>query len=303
EALGEERVLGGTTEPEETIRERHLRVLAGEPVVVETERVRKDGSRVAVELRCIPFRHRGRPHVLYILRDISARKRAEDALRASEEQYRSIFNAAQDWMVLRDADFRVVDINAAYLAVIGCTREEVLGRDKVLGHDPEEALDRLLQSRHAAVLAGEPIVVETRRSRSDGRCFDLQLRGVPMQSRARPHVFYIGRDITERKRAEEALRVSEEQYRSIFNAAQDSMVLRDADFRIVDLNAAYSAITGYSREEVLGRDTVATSPPETEKSIKALHRHALGGKPIVIEARHTRKDGTDRKSTRLNSSH
>ncbi|HJY77625.1 MAG TPA: PAS domain S-box protein, partial [Burkholderiales bacterium] len=133
EALGEERVLGGTTEPEETIRERHLRVLAGEPVVVETERVRKDGSRVAVELRCIPFRHRGRPHVLYILRDISARKRAEDALRASEEQYRSIFNAAQDWMVLRDADFRVVDINAAYLAVIGCTREEVLGRDKVLG--------------------------------------------------------------------------------------------------------------------------------------------------------------------------
>src|SRR5262249_40942503 len=233
-----------------------------------------------------------RPHVLYILRDISARKRAEDALRASEEQYRSIFNAAQDWMVLRDADFRVVDINAAYLAVIGCTREEVLGRDKVLGHDPDEALDRLLKSRPAAVLAGEPMVVETRRSRSDGRCFDLELRGVRLQSGRRPHVLYIVRDISERKRAEEALRVSEEQYRSIFNAAQDTMVLRDADFRVVDVNAAYVAVTGFSREESLGQDRIlGNDPPEFERFLKAQHHKVILGQTITLEAERVRRDG------------
>ena len=91
-------------------------------------------------------------------------------------------------------------------------------------------------SRHAGVLAGELMVVETQRTREDGRRIDLELRGVPVQYCGKPHVLYIGRDISERKRTEEALRVSEEQYRSIFNASQDTMVLRDADFRIVDVN-------------------------------------------------------------------
>jgi PAS domain S-box-containing protein len=291
EALGKDYVLGGAVEPDATIRARHRRALAGEPAVVETVRLRKDGSQVDIELRCIPIQHQGKPHVLYVARDISARKRAEEALLASEEQYRSIFNAAQDWMVLRDAEFRVVDINAAYLAVIGCTREEVLGHDHVLDHDPAE-LDRLLKSRHAGVLAGEPMVLETQRTREDGRRFELELRGVPMQYRGKPHVLYIGRDISERKRAEEALRVSEEQYRSIFNASQDTMVLRDADFRIVDVNAAWAAVTGFTREEALGQEYVlGNDPPAFEQLLRYLHHRVLGGEIIVQESERIRSNG------------
>ncbi len=143
-----------------------------------------------------------------VAQDITALRQAEQGLRASEEQYRSIFNAAQDAMVLRDADFRVVDVNHAWVAVTGFSREEALGRDRVLGKDPPE-FEALLKAQHLRVLAGESIVLEIERTRRDGRRIDLELRCVPVHYQGRPHVLYIVRDITERKRAEESLRESE----------------------------------------------------------------------------------------------
>ena len=269
EALGKDYVLGGTVEPDAAILARHRRALAGAPAVVETVRVRKDGTQIDVELRCIPIQHQGRPHVLYVARDISARKRAEEALRASEEQYRSIFNAAQDsdgaarCRVPRGRRQRRVPRRHPDTRARRCS-----GATACSATTPPE-IDRLLKSRHAGVLAGEPMVVETQRTREDGRRFDLELRGVPVQYRGRPHVLYIGRDISERKRAEEALRVSEEQYRSIFNASQDTMVLRDADFRVVDVNDAYVAVTGFSREEALGQDRRARQRPARVRAVPA----------------------------------
>ena len=89
---------------------------------------RKDGTRFHLEVSAVPMTYAGRPHVLYVGRDISERKRTEERLRASEEQYRAIFNATADSLVLRDAEFRIVDVNPAYEAMSGCTRDEVIGR-------------------------------------------------------------------------------------------------------------------------------------------------------------------------------
>jgi PAS domain S-box-containing protein len=253
--------------------------------------VRKDGTSVQVELRVIPIRHQGRPHVLYVARDISERKCAEEALRASEEQYRSIFNAAQDSMVLRDAEFRVVDVNEAWIAVTGYPREEVIGLDRVLAPGPP-GFEALLRERHRQALAGEHSAFEAKRMRRDGRLIELELQALPVKYCGRPHVLFIGRDITERKRTEEALRVSEEQYRSIFNASQDTMVLRDADFRIVDVNDAWVKVTGYSREEALGVQRVlGNDPPAFEQQLRSRHHEVLAGGTIVLEGERIRRDG------------
>ena len=291
EALGKDWVLGGTPEPEAIIRERHSRALAGEAVVLETVRVRKDGVRVEVELRCIPIQHQGRAHVLYVVRDIGERRRAEEALRSSEEQYRSIFNAAQDSMVLRDADFRIVDVNPAWVAITGFSREEALGQARVLGDDTPD-FERRLREQHREALAGEARVVDVRRTRRDGSSVDLEIRASRMQYRGEPHVLYLGQDVSERKRAEEALRASEEQYRSIFNASQDTMVLRDADFRVVDVNAAYVRVTGYTREQSIGQDHVlGADPPEFEKLLRAHHHRVLAGETMVLESERLRSNG------------
>ena len=101
--------------------------------------------------------------------------------------------------MLRDADFRIVDVNPAYEAMSGYTREEVLGADRVLAHPAQ--VTRPLKALHRRALAGEPIQLETEGRRKDGTRFEIELRGVPIRHRGQPHVLYIGRDITARKRA------------------------------------------------------------------------------------------------------
>ncbi len=120
---------------------------------------------------------------------------------------------------------------------------EVLGVDRVLANPPE--IMATIRALHDQALAGEPVRLETELLRRDGERYDLELRGVPVLHRGEPHVLYIGRDMTQSKRAERALRNSEEQYRAIFNASADGLVVRDAGYRAVDVNPAYLAMSGY----------------------------------------------------------
>jgi PAS domain S-box-containing protein len=274
----------------ERVRAMHARVLGGEPMVFEALARRKDGSRFDIETRGVPILHEGRPHVLYIGRDISARKRAEEMLRTSEEQYRAIFNAAADGLVLRDAEFRIVDVNPTYEAMSGYSREEVIGLDRVVANPPE--MEDQLRTLHARALAGEQVVVETVRVRKDGTRRDVELRGVAIQFRGKPHVLYIGRDISERKRAEESLRASEEQYRAIFNAAADAFVLRDANARVVDVNPAFLEISGFTREEVISGKRWFFAGADQVPLAREMLRRVIAGESVQFEVQGTRKDGT-----------
>ncbi|NML45271.1 PAS domain S-box protein [Ramlibacter sp. G-1-2-2] len=189
--------------PETYVRERLewvRRALAGQATHLETTVLRPDGSSFEADLRVLPFSHQGRPHALAVVRDISERRQRERELQRSEEQYRSIFNASLDAMVLRAADFSIVDVNDTYQAWTGLTRSEVLGVARVIANPPEvrEKIRRL----HEEALAGATIRLETQLSHRDGRRRELELRGVPITHRGQPHVLYMGRDITERVAAE-----------------------------------------------------------------------------------------------------
>jgi PAS domain S-box-containing protein len=265
------------------------RALAGERCHAELEAVCRDGTRLLTEVHAIPFRHRGEAHVLAIARDITERKRAEEALRAGEEQYRAIFNASVDGLILKDESHRIVDVNAAFLLMHGYEREQLLGRrlSEFIPAELQAQCDVLVPE----ILAGEPCHIEAKTRRRDGTTFDVEIHGVPMQYGGRPHALVIMRDVTGSKRAEQALRDSEEQYRAIFNASADALVLRDAAFRIVDVNATYEAMSGYPREMVLGVDRVIANPPEVGDAIRPLHARALAGEPIVFETTLLRRDG------------
>jgi len=128
------------------------------------------------------------------------RMRADEALRASEEQYRTIFNASEDGLILRDGESRVVDVNPAYLAITGVTREEVMNADWV-PNLPADLADHARELRLRA-LQGEKLHFEGERIRKDGTRYDAEVRFVPIQYRGVPHVLGIMRDVTARKRAE-----------------------------------------------------------------------------------------------------
>jgi len=132
--------------------------------------------------------------------DIDARKRAEEALRASEEQYREIFNAAADAFVLRDADARVVDVNPAFLQISGYSREEVVEGKRWIFALPE--MRELATEMHRRTLAGESVQFEMKARRKDGKLIDIEMRAVPVIYRGKPHALGMARDITAQKRAE-----------------------------------------------------------------------------------------------------
>ena len=116
--------------------------------------------------------------------------------------------------------------------------------------------------------------------RRDGARYELELRGVPIQHRGQPHVLYIGRDITERKRAEDALRASEARHRLLFETESDALVLVDLDtLRLVDVNPAAMQMYGRSRDELLQMTApdLSAEPDATRRAIQegeGAHQHS-----------------------------
>ena len=132
--------------------------------------------------------------------DIDAQKRAEEALRSSEEQYREIFNAAADAFVLRDAQAKVVDVNPAFLQISGYSRDEVVNGTRWIFALPETA--DLAREMHRRCIGGESVQFEMKARRRDGTLLDIEMRAVRVMYRGVPHALGMARDITAQKRAE-----------------------------------------------------------------------------------------------------
>ncbi|MCG6876126.1 MAG: PAS domain S-box protein [Betaproteobacteria bacterium] len=289
-----EEVLGGAyleaPSPEEAERRRGLirRALGGEPFQTELESVRKNGERVQVEVRAIPIQHSGEPHVLAIVRDVTERKRAEAAVRASEEQYRSIFNASVDGMLLWNADHRIVDVNEAFLEMHGYRRDELVGLATpafIPGALQEKCTTLLPQ-----ILAGEPCHIEARGERKDGTPFDVEIHGVPMRYQGQPHVLVILRDVTARREAAERQRASEERYRLLFEMESDAILLVDVDtLDLRDVNRAAAELYGYTRDELL-RMKVTDISVESAATQTSIRSHT--GTLRIPLRHHRKKDGT-----------
>jgi len=291
EVLGLDRVVANPADVAPSIVAQHARALGGEAIVLEVPLVRRDGTRYELELRGVPIQHRGQPHVLYMGRDVTERKRAEHALRDSEEQYRAIFNASADALVLWNSQYRRVDVNAAYQTMYGWARDEMIGKGYEDPRFPADyAQNRLELVRRA--LNGEDCKAELEAIRSDGSRIQTEVHAIPFRHRGEPHVLAIARDITERKRAEQALRASEEQYRAIFEAAADSLQLLDAQHRVVDVNPAYERMYGKSRDEVVGKTLDDLVPADFRDERRALVERALAGTAAELQSTGFRRDGT-----------
>jgi PAS domain S-box-containing protein len=218
--------------------ERVRRALAGEKLskIFELEAVHRDGSLVPAEGWAAFIRDaRGQPiEHLGVFRDISERRRAEEALRESEERYRSLFDNANDFILTFSHDGTVTSVNRAYERLTGWTRDELMGRDwgtLVAPADRERMAERTQRA-----LAGEklPSLFEVATLCKDGHVVPLEGRTRMLRDRqGRPIGFQgIYRDITDRKLGEEALRESEARYRAMFSEAEEHRQLLDRLYRL-----------------------------------------------------------------------
>jgi PAS domain S-box-containing protein len=152
-----------------------------------------------------------------VLQDITELRRAERELRASEARFRTFVDYAMDAFFLLDDRLTVVDVNREACDSLGYGREELIGmhpRDFDVGLN-ETSIKRLNQR----IAAGETLTFETRHRRKDGISFPVEIRAGQFEPGGRQ--LCLVRDITERKRAEDALKASEERFRMLVQFSFD----------------------------------------------------------------------------------
>ncbi len=196
------------------------RAFNGEQLRVEWHGKSKDGSLRWHEVFVRRVTIGGQDRVLALARDITGRKIAEAALRASEEQYHAMFNASIDGLALWNAAGEIVDTNPALWRMYGYGDGEFSALMPGSWTGPSFRPEFL-----RAVAAGESLHSEVTELRKDGSALELEVHGIPMQYQGKPHVLTIARDITDKKRsAEELARQRESLYQREKLAALGSLL-------------------------------------------------------------------------------
>lgn len=148
---------------------------------------------------------------IWFFRDITARRQAEAALRQSEESYRGLFDALSELVYIQDLDGRFLNVNQAVVRAYGYSREELIGQAPALLADPERVDVDDTMERFRRAVAGEPQRFEWCGRRKDGSVFPKEVVVTRSTYFGREAVIAVSRDITERKRAEEALQNAKEE--------------------------------------------------------------------------------------------
>jgi PAS domain S-box-containing protein len=196
------------------------RAAAGEELSIEWHGKSKDGNLRWHEVFVKRVTIGGQDRILALARDITGRKVAEAALRASEEQYRAMFNASIDGLALWNAAGEIVDTNPALWRMYGYDDGESPALPLRTDTGPCYHTEFL-----KAVAAGESLHSEVTDRRKDGSALELEVHGIPMQYQGKPHVLTIARDITEKKRsAAELARQRESLYQREKLAALGSLL-------------------------------------------------------------------------------
>ena len=256
---------------------------------MEKRYIRKDGAAVYVNLAvvCIRRSDRSVDYMLAIMEDISERKQAEETLRGSEEKFRNLFNDAQVGMFrTRLDDSEILDCNERFLKIFGHRREEVQGSASVIRwaypHEREEMLRRLNAEGHVEEMECGML----NKQGEEKRCL-TSLRYY------REEGILVGSiiDITDRIRAEEALRESEVRFRTILQTTNDGYYLVDQKGHFLDTNDAYCSMIGYSREEILQMQIGDIEAIETQEVIEKRIRRVMETGSDRFETKHRRKDG------------
>jgi len=229
-----------------------------------------------------------------IFADATVRRRAEQALRESEEQYRQLFEAESDAIILVDNDTgRILRANRAASALYGYSAEEMLAlRNTDLSAEPDKTRQLMASATFTAdEMASIPLRWHRKR---DGTVFPVEAAGRFFEREGRRlHITAI-RDITARMEAERALRESEEQYRQLFEAESDAIVLIDNETsRILRANQAACALYGYSADELLTMHNydLSAEPQETQRVTRTTPP-ALDQIVTIPLRWHRKRDGT-----------
>lgn len=231
----------------------------------------RDGRVLERFSRGLPDGQNGYWGRVWFYRDVTGRKRAEEALRRSERRYRAIFESVGDGLLVLDTEGVVIDGNQAGFAMHGGDADQMIGTLPDAWVDPV-SLPHLMAFLRAVNANGDFIIEAVHRHLIDGQPFHAEVRGVPFDYAGRSCVLMMVRDITSRRAAEAALRVSEQRFRDVTDSVGELIYEVDPDLRITFITGRAPDQLGLEVDEVLGRTLFDLMHPEDRERIEPLVR-------------------------------
>jgi len=230
----------------------------------ETVRLRKDGSPVDISVSLSPIRGASGEIIgaSGSARRLTDARQTERALQQQLEERRQLFDASQDLIMIMDSRGHIVQISPSSTTVLGYRPDEMIGRSGVDFIHPGH-LDQSREEMRALRRGGSPKLADTRCFHKDGR--EVWLSWLGNWSDQAKRFFFVGRDMTEARLAEESLRESEHLARNIVETALDAFVQTDDRSTILNWSSRAEEMFGWRRDEVLGRNAIDLIVGEGER--------------------------------------
>lgn len=266
--------------------------------VFETLHRRTDGTTFPVEVsaRLVDM---GEERVnLALVRDITRRKQIEATLRHSELKYHTLFETANDAILLMRQD-RFLDCNARAAAMFGCAREDLIQAtpwdfSPPAQPDGRPSREKAAEMIHRALTEG-PQFFEWEHCRRDGTPFAAEVSLNRMELGSEVVLLAIVRDVTERKRAEEALRAKTEELDRYFTSSLDLLCIADTEGFFRRLNPEWERALGYPLSELENRRFLdLVHPDDVAATVEAMRRLASGEHVTNFVNRYRHRDGSYR---------
>jgi len=222
------------------------------------------------------------------------RKQADEELRDSEERLKILFDYAPDAYYINDSKGKFIDGNKAAERLTGYKKEELIGKSflklKLLSlADIPKAAKLLVKNLRGQPTGSDEFVL----NRKDNDKVLVEISTYPVKIKGKTLALGIARDITERKKAEEALRKSQQEFASIFDNSPEASVYLDEKNKVLDINSRFSELFGYKLKEIEGKDINSgiIHPPDKIEEAKRLRKKAIKGY-INYDTIRKKKDGT-----------
>ncbi len=223
-----------------------LKALRGESSRTEARFQGADGLYRTVDIKYTPLNWAGKPHVIGVVNDITERKRAEEALRRSEESYRELADSITDIFFAMDRDLRYTYWNKASEELTGIKAEDALGKS-VFDIFPDREDTRKAVATYREVLATQKPQTLMNEYALNNQNYFFEISAYPTEGGLAVFV----KDITKRKRAEEALRESESHYRLLAENVTDVVWTLDMNLRVTYVSPSIERLLGYTVEEAM----------------------------------------------------
>jgi len=252
------------------------------------------GPPMRLEIRCSPMEKDGEfAGIAAIVRDITERKRADEALRDSEERNRTLIDLSPDGIVVHDGETIHFSNPAAAKLLGAASPGELVGKRVFDIVHPDYR--KVVQKRVEKQRRGEavPHIME-KFIRLDGKTIDVDVAAAPVTYEGKTAMQVVFRNITESLKAQEAVQESEEKLSLIFQNVEDGIIFLDKDGKILTANETLTKLSGYKLSEVAGKrlDELTMFTPESLEKILNAFSQRMDGKSIEpYEAQASRKGG------------